>query len=168
VSRDDRGAYFASLITRLTTYQLRTHYLFYHSIKYHFDEQKKNIGSGEERNGMQTFVPFSSYISAMDFAPEELGKINDLLGHCVVGLEKEDLIGNSYHIGKAEDLQKRSYKDAKESGIIFTPTVIGLSLFMWAYGHGQLPNEKFFEKDLIFPNDQNIILGPTIATKLLT
>src|ERR1700761_7877688 len=28
ITRDDRGAYFTSLISRLTTYQLRTHYLF--------------------------------------------------------------------------------------------------------------------------------------------
>src|SRR5205085_5598990 len=33
ISRDDRGAYFNSLINRLSTYQLRAHYLLYHAVK---------------------------------------------------------------------------------------------------------------------------------------
>jgi hypothetical protein len=53
ISRDDRGATFNSIISRLSTYQLRTHYLFYHSTKKHFDGQLMNIGSSSDRTKMR-------------------------------------------------------------------------------------------------------------------
>jgi hypothetical protein len=46
ISRDDRGAYFTSLISRLSTYQLRSHYIFYHLFKKIFDGEDINIHDG--------------------------------------------------------------------------------------------------------------------------
>ncbi|HHT9159931.1 MAG TPA: hypothetical protein ACFYEH_08710 [Candidatus Brocadiaceae bacterium] len=163
VSRDDRGAYFVSLISRLSTYQLRSHYLVYQSIKKTFDGQSMNIGEGEDRTKMELFIPFSTYIQAMDFTQEESKNIQNIIIHSIWGLNKEDLIDRIQY-GTLEYIQKR-YKDAKVPGIILEPTILGVELFMWAYGQGQRNNNDFFLHEMQFNNDQNIKISETIQTK---
>ncbi len=163
VSRDDRGAYFVSLITRLSTYQLRTHYLIYQSIKRTFDGQTMNIGDSKDRMEMELFIPFSTYIHAMDFTQEEINNSQNIMIHSIWGLNKEDLI-DRFQYGSLGYVQER-YKDAKEPGIILQPTNLGVELFMWAYGQGQRQNNDFFLQELQFNNDQNIKLSETIPTK---
>lgn len=163
VSRDDRGAYFVALISRLSTYQLRTHYLIYHSIKKSFDGQPMNIGDGKDRGKMELFIPFSTYINAMDITQEEINNLDNIMTHSVWGLNKEDLI-DQFQYGSVDYIQNR-YKDAKESGIILQPTNLGVELFMWAYGQGQRKINDFFLTDIKFNNDQNIKIAETIPTK---
>ncbi|MDI9872602.1 hypothetical protein [Flectobacillus roseus] len=163
VSRDDRGAYFVALISRLSTYQLRTHYLIYQSIKKSFDGQPMNIGDSKDRGKMELFIPFSTYIGAMDFTQEEIENFQNIMTHSIWGLNKEDLI-DEFQYGPLDYIQKR-YKDAKESGIILQPTNLGVELFMWAYGQGQRQNNHFFLTDIKFNNVQNIKISETIPTK---
>jgi len=163
VSRDDRGAYFVALISRLSTYQLRTHYLIYQSIKKSFDGQPMNIGDSKDRTEMELFIPFSTYVSAMDFTQEEIKNFLNIMTHSVWGLNKEDLI-DQFQYGPLDYIQKR-YKDAKKPGIILQPTNLGVELFMWAYGQGQRQNNDFFLTDIKFNNDQNIKIIEIIPTK---
>lgn len=163
VSRDDRGAYFVSLISRLSTYQLRTHYLVYQSIKKSFDGQPINIGDSKDRREMELFISFTTYIQAMDFTKEEINNFHNIMAHSIWGLNKEDLI-DEFQYGPADFIQKE-YPDAKESGIILQPTNLGVELFMWAYGQGQRKNNDFFLPEIKFNNDQNIKIGNSIPTK---
>jgi hypothetical protein len=163
ISRDDRGAYFVSLISRLSTYQLRTHYLIYQSIKKSFDGQKLNIGESNDRRQMELFIPFTTNIQAMDFTMDEIKKFHNIMTHSIWGLNKEDLI-DQFQYGPLDYIQKK-YKDAKEPGIILQPTNLGVELFMWAYGQGQRQNNDFFLSEIKFDNEQNIVIKETIPTK---
>jgi hypothetical protein len=163
ISRDDRGAYFISLISRLSTYQLRTHYIVYQLIKDYFDGQPFNIGDSKDRREMELFIPFTTYTQAMDFTLEESNKFVNILTHSIWGLNKEDLI-DQIHYGPVDFIQKK-YSDAKESGIILQPTSLGVELFMWAYGHGQRADNDFFSPEIQFKNDQNIKIGISIPIK---
>ncbi|HEX9830777.1 MAG TPA: hypothetical protein VGA94_03730 [Thermodesulfobacteriota bacterium] len=58
ISRDDRGAAFISLISRLTSYQIRAHFVFYHIIKNIFDgESLLHIGSPDDRKKWRYLSP---------------------------------------------------------------------------------------------------------------
>lgn len=160
ISRDDRGAYFVSLISRLSTYQLRTHYLVYHSIKSQFNGQKMNVGFSDDREKMEIFMPYPTYYNALDFSEEEMPNSMFLMEHAVVGLFKERLI-EDYTYGPTEHLKKR-FEEAAEAGIIFEPSMLGVELFMWAYGFGQVQNNDFFLPDIEFKNNLNIKLDKTI------
>jgi len=162
ISRDDRGAYFTSLISRLSTYQLRTHYLFYQSIKQHFNGKNINIGEPKDRSKLQLFVPFTTYIEAMDFSKDEVPNNWNLMIHSVWGLNKEELIENFLYGGA--DFIKTSYKEASQDGILFQPTTLGVELLMWAFGYGQQDINNFFKIELIFTNDQQIKIGETFIT----
>jgi hypothetical protein len=160
IQRDDRGAYFISLISRLSTYQLRTHYLVYHSLKRLFDDQKMNIASSDDRTRMEFYMPYLTYFAALDFSEEEMPNSLFIMEHSVVGLMKEKLI-EDYRYGPAESLQK-TFKDASDAGIIFEPSMLGVELFMWAYGYGQKQNNDFFLKETEFHNNLKITLDQIV------
>ena len=163
ISRDDRGAYFVALISRLSTYQLRTHYLFYHCLKNHFDGQDINIGDGNSWGNLELFVSMETYYHAMDFTEEENKNWTNLLAHSVWGLNKEDLLTH-FRYGNQEFIKKQ-FDQATEAGILFQPTKLGVELFMWAYGQGQLESNHFFDKQIVFTNEQEIKIGKSFSTK---
>lgn len=163
ISRDDRGAYFVSLITRLSTYQLRTHYLIYQSIKNHFDGQDMNVGDSKDRSKMELFISYETYIQAMDFTSQEIANFHTLMQHSIWGLDKEELIA-TFRYGSKEYLESR-YQNANKAGIIIQPSNLGIELFMWAYGYGQQAINSFFNKNIEFNNVQNILIGETERTK---
>lgn len=163
ISRDDRGAYFVSLISRLSTYQLRTHYLFYHLIKQQFNGEDINIHDGNNWSNLQMFISLDTFYNSMDFTEEEGVNWGNILSHAIWGLNKEELLtGFSYG---NEDHVKKKFTEAKTAGIIYQPTKMGVELFMWAYGHGQQNTNDFFKSNFEFPNEQNLRLGEGISTK---
>lgn len=163
ISRDDRGAYFVSLISRLSTYQLRSHYLFYHLFKQQFDGEDININEGSKWSNLQMFIPFYTFYNSMDFTEEEASNWGNILSHAIWGLNKEELLtGFSY--GNV-DYIKTKFSEAKTGGIIYQPTKIGVELFMWAYGYGQKDPNDFFKQELQFLNEQKLTIGEGISTR---
>jgi len=67
VSRDDRGAYFVAMLGRLSSYQIRTHYVCYHIAKRLFDGTDLSIGMYDDRKKMPIYILMETYLSAMDF-----------------------------------------------------------------------------------------------------
>ncbi len=163
VSRDDRGAYFVSLTTRLSTYQLRTHYLVYQSIKASFNGEELNIGDSKDRTSMELFIPYSTYFNAMDFTESEANNFSSILTHSIWGLNKENLI-DQFQYGPVDYIQKR-YSNAAEGGIVLQPTSLGVELFMWAFGFGQRQNNDFFINEVEFNNEQKVRIDGTFKTK---
>lgn len=163
ISRDDRGVYFISLVSRLTTYQIRTHYFLYNLVKMLFDGIEVGIASSN-RWKLQTFIPFPSYSVAMEFSPKEKPYI--ILQHVMFGLAKEGLIEPDFLFGSKENLIS-NYRGTKEqitkaleeesgNGIIFMPSPLGVELFHWAYGKGDIPVDDFLKPEIKFHSDTKI------------
>lgn len=150
ISRDDRGATFLSLIGRLSTYQLRTHYIMYRIIRELFNNTNIKFGLRQEREKMFTYLPNSVYQAAMDFYGEE----NELLitTSSLIGLLNENLMDKPWLLGSKENLQT-NFQDAQEGGILFTPSNLGFELFMWVHGYSDIGTESFFNLD--FDSDLN-------------
>jgi hypothetical protein len=163
ISRDDRGAYYTDLISRLSTYQLRTHYLFYHSIKSHFSGQDINVNDGNTWRDLELFFPYETYFYAMDFSKEEYENWGNLLSHSLWGLNKEDLI-SEFSFGN-QDFIKKKFSLADIDGVLMSPTKIGVELFMWAYGLGQNNPNDFFKESVTFKNELALKIGYSISTK---
>jgi hypothetical protein len=142
ISRDDRGASFISLISRLSTYQIRAHYVFYYIIKNLFDGQSMSVGTGEDREQMETYFPVDSFATAMAFDEKE--ELNLLMAHIMFGLEKERLIEREFSTGSKNHMEK-FFKNAKHPGIIFQPSPLGTELFLWAHGKSSTGIAEFLE-----------------------
>ncbi len=155
VSRDDRGAVLISLLSRLSTYQIRTHYIFYHFIKKTFDGTNIDPNTSEGRDKLELFIPQNIYETAMEFEQEE--NINVLSSHIIFGLQKESLIGDIFGYGPKEHI-KKWFKNAPTKGIIFQPSVLGIELFLWAYGKPHLFGRDYLKPCNEFEIDSKINL----------
>lgn len=153
ISRDDRGASINALISRLSAYQLRTHYIFYHMLKHLFNGTCINVGIGEGREKMQTYVPLDVYVYAMEFDGQE--NVEVLWDHIMFGLAKESLIDDFFYSGDKEYI-KQFFGKAPGPGIIFQPSPLGIELFLWAYGKGDLPIKEFFNPMNQFEIDNRV------------
>lgn len=159
ISRDDRGASITALVGRLTTYQIRSHYLFYSVVKEIFDGNNLLISNTfTNRNQLETFVSIESYIAAMEFSEGE--DIGNILSHVVFGLDREKLIESNFEFGGTEKI-----KNFGSNGIIFIPSTLGVELFLWAHGKGNIPVQQFLETNCNFASEIDIpIVGTFKAT----
>jgi len=140
-----------------STYQIRSHFFLYNLIKLIFDGDSHNVVSNEGRLALTTYVPFESYESAMEFSAKEDASV--ILNHVMFGLAKEGLIEQSFQYGSAAHLSKY-HGDQVEAGIVFAPSALGVELFLWAYGRGDLNIAKFLDPDIKFVSATKIQTVP--------
>jgi hypothetical protein len=136
IERDDRGATLAALVGRMSTYQLRCHYVMY------AHGQRLLAGSGvrlghasERRQSAEFFMPYETWIEGMALTDDETSRLKEIAAHCGVGLMREGLIGSRFASGSPEGLGKVfERKFGEREGIVFELTVLGVELFMAAQG----------------------------------
>lgn len=155
VGRDDRGAAFVALLGRLSTYQIRSHYFFYSLIRIVYEGLKENIGVAEGRQRLTTFIPVTAYIVAMEFGKSE--NVPAIISHVMFGLSREALIEGQFMFGGAE-LSKK-YPVASGPGIVFAPSALGVELFLWAHGQGDLQTNSILNPAVHLTSDVQITSG---------
>lgn len=146
---DDRGAVLTSLIGRLSTYQIRSHYFFYSLFKEVFNGEELTPASGDDRAQMQLFVSIPSYVSALESLTEENTLV--IAQHVLFGLHRENLLAD-FTMAEVETLRSR-YGDVLGGGIVLVPSATGVELFLWAHGRGEISVHDFLSKDLVFSTD---------------
>jgi len=145
IPRDDRGAAILSLVSRLTTFQISAHCIFYYLFKVLFDGKPLSPTIESNVLKMMIFVPRATFFEAMEFSDRE--DINVLTSHVMFGLRKEELIGVHFAYGAVDNIQ-RYWVDADCPGLILEPSTLGVELFLWAYGVGNLPVEEYLNCEL--------------------
>ncbi|MBY0554352.1 hypothetical protein K2P97_07480 [bacterium] len=127
--RDDRTISALKQIETMSTYEIRSHYLFYTYVRKAFMGGEYQIS--KEADKFELFVPMNTYLAGMEIAGAE--NSNLVLSHSIVGLNNRNLIQN-YSYGSKDFISKTNYKDADTNGIVFTPTPLGAQLFLLANG----------------------------------
>jgi len=159
ISRDDRGSTYISLLSRMSVYQIRTHYVFYKLVKEIFDgETGDPLNSQQTRSNLKVYLPISTYCEAMGFDQNEYEDRWTILSQSFHGLLRENLIDDKiFSLGPAKQLKKH-HKDAEEEGIIFIPSTYGIELFSWAHGYNNLPTNQFLNPEVSFNTLEKISL----------
>jgi hypothetical protein len=142
ISRDDRSASNVALISRLSTYQLRSHYIFYRTIKRLFDGTNIPVSDPGARSSLLVVIPFSVYSTAMEFYEEE--DIRSLFYHAMSGLAQEYLIEMQANL--AGGLVPYFMRSESE-GMTVVPSVRGVELFLAAYGFGHFGVDRFLSPE---------------------
>lgn len=145
--RDDRGARIAKVIDSLSTYQLRSHFLMYASIKHVFKGNGLRFNI-EGRPKLKIFLPFSGYLPAMDFNDKESQQAAQIISHVFFGLNADGLIEDAWKYGQKEHLTDMC-PEVQEGGIICQPSALGAELFLTAFGHADKPLEYIFDDAFI-------------------
>ncbi len=71
MSRDDRGASFIALLSRLSVYQIRAHYVFYSIIKRLFEGKDLPVTLPQGRQGAEAYISLDVFVTAMGFDERE-------------------------------------------------------------------------------------------------
>lgn len=147
VSRDDRAASLIALIGRLSTYQIRAHYILCTVFKRLYDGSGLGLSIADQRE-IVIYLPYSSYYRAMDFSDAEQQNFVPLLEHVFFGLDRERLVAFSVY-GGPEVIQLH-WPMASEGGILYRPSALAAELYLWAHGCPNLgapalldPNRQF-------------------------
>ncbi len=143
LGRDDRGARVSKILSGLSTYQIRTHYLVYATVKALFFDKKLSIDL-EGRPKMQVFLPFGGYAEAMDFSEAERKQFGQIISHVFFGLHVEGLIEGQWQCGPKDSITEL-FAAAPDGGIICQPSALGVELFLWAFGKAEHPLSYLFD-----------------------
>ncbi len=142
IGRDDRGARISQILNSLSTYQIRTHYLIYFAMQNIFKESGFHFNMNDRPN-MQIFIPYDTYIKAMNFSEEELSQITPMINHSFFGLHNESLI-EDFSYGNEENI-KKIFKEATTGGILCSPSAFGAELYLWAHGLSDKTYDYIFQ-----------------------
>ena len=166
--KDDRGITNSKLVSNLSSYQIRAHYIFYSLLRKTFLSYRSVVSPGTSRQMMFIYLPTELFYRLMNIFeeyPNPNARLN-ILSHSMNGLRRADLIEDNYIYGGPEffkqDLIKCRIDDFPmreeilcDHGITFQPTPGGMELFLWAHGLGQFTHFQFLDEELkieSFPN----------------
>ena len=137
VSRDDRGTRWVKLITSLSTYEIRLHYVLYSAPRavYVQRPQRTDWGNGQSYGELRVVMSQLDVMKAMDFTPE--APAGEIMAEAMFALHREDLI-TKWVMGPSEEAQRNLGRMAGPPGFLlcFAPTTVGVQLYMWAQGRG--------------------------------
>jgi hypothetical protein len=137
--RDDRGIAYSAQINRLSSPQLRLHFVIYSTL--HSALRRGTFGSLSELRRAHLFLPYRELFPAM-----ELDESEDALNrfeHAFYGLHRESLVGESFGYGNADFGLQGLVPQADEPGLAVSPTPSGIELFLWGVGLGHLSVHVF-------------------------
>lgn len=155
ISRDDRGATFTKLIGRLSSYQLRAHYILYTMLKKEYNGQDIDIDSHNAVKKHFIF-PRETFLVAMDFQADE--PLDAIISHIFLGLAREGLIGNDWVLADTKSVG-RFINIKGDKGIMgFFPEGLGFELYLWAHGLGNKDLNSFYEKEIVFNKIKDIYI----------
>jgi hypothetical protein len=162
VERDDRGARFASILSRLSTYQVRCHFVLYRLFKMLFDGGGGTVNTDGGRSALEMFVPGSAFAASMDLVEAESADV--IVSHTIVGLVGESLLGSHYKFEGQDFIKQNGFAGATDSGIIVQPSTLGAELFHWAHGIGDIHTSRFLDPALKFPSEVKIKLTSGVCS----
>ncbi len=154
IDRDDRGAIMMKIVSQLTTYQLRAHYITYQIIRRLLVGQELAFTKRLDREKMQIFISINDFYKSMDFVKGENPEI--LIPHIFFGLRKFELIDKFYYgtdKGVTIDINGN-----RKKGIRIIPSALGAELFLWVYGKSNLTNKEILNDGYEFPLVEGIQL----------
>ena len=165
ITRDDRGNTYINLISRLSTYQIRTHFIIYTLMRRLFVGEKLNPGMREDREKMRIYIPFDDYDRAMAF--EENEDKNACFIHSWFGLIRENLIHNSGAYGSIQNLQKfYPHRKFSKRGVLVQPSDSGFDFYLWGHGRGEIFPHEFLNPNINLESPQGIEI-PTNAFAII-
>lgn len=145
IGRDDRGATLTSLVGRLSTYQVRTHYLIYAHAQRRLAGSTFNLGLDTDRNmHARVYLPLHVWANGMAFTQDESAMFGDIINDCIQGLLREDLIEVPFGFGSGQPLSTVGFPNAG-TGLATQLSPLGIQLFVWSHGYNRSIYERFLD-----------------------
>jgi hypothetical protein len=123
------------------------------------------LGGTDERRAKSLYLPFEAFSTAMELTASE--NFETILGHTMFGLHSEGLLENAEWAPSAKQLtQNDAIFDGNApdgpGGIVVTPSTLGIELYMWAHGCGDLPTSRFLDREVVLSSDVKVTVSPGV------
>ena len=145
--KDDRGAIFLGMVSRMSNWEIRTHYIFYTIIRRLYSD-KYDTFTPDLRRKMRTAIPMNDFLKVMGFDEYLLARNQGVISQIMWGLNRESF------------LERLSYD---EELLIYSPTVMGSQLYLWALGEGGSHESKLLDPQVILPEIENVLIPESYA-----
>lgn len=136
VGRDDRGARWVALVTSMSSYAIRLHYVAYTAAQICLRTHPVVVEWGNESDYQQlTFVVAANELTvSMEF--DESEDPEDIVPETMFELAREGMITNWTYC-PPKDFERRYNRTSPPGGAFtFHPTSVGIQLLAWAHGKG--------------------------------
>ena len=144
--RDDRALTFLKILSNMSNYEIRLHYIIYSSFRHVFlNSNEFNVTLTDKCTQSELFFPLSQFIES--FALEEGEDINVILEHALPGLATRNLINANWSYGN-KDFMKTKYKFLDSDGIIASPSLLGSQIYLAAHGNINTPANKLCDSSI--------------------
>ena len=153
-NRNDIGQSILKTITRLSSYDLRLHYIFYMSLRKKFLGKKIHLGDSTYSQLCGIYISKKCMDIAMSFSDEEI-EYSDIIYDTVLrNLSRENLISEPYSYAKKgfkiDDIAM------PEDGLYLIPSNLGATLLLWGMGYGMTSTDKIFASNMDFSIPEHI------------
>lgn len=158
---DDRPAAMSALIGRLSTAQLRFHYLVYAGARASLqrrvaEDSLVNLYQADERRGQRVYVPMEAIDSALRLDESADASV---IPHCVYGLIRENLLDDVFDGGGGDHLRSK-FGRVLDAGYVLTLSIVGIELFMTAHGiRGVDPVGGYLDQACATPALEGVEMG---------
>ena len=153
-SRDDRALTILKLLSSMSNYEIRLHYILYSTFRETFlDSDKFIITDINQSIKCERFFPENGFIDS--FIVEEGEDINMILEHALPGLATRSLISTNYFYG-GKDFIKSKFQSLDSGGIVASPSLLGVQLYLAAHGYLDISANRFCESSLDLELWENI------------
>lgn len=170
--RDDRAATYIELLARLSTYQIRTHYVLYCAAQVACAAMPGidlSHVAGRDRVG-DFFMRFPRFFTLLDLSDSEMDDLPAVLTHALVGLHREGLIGVHWHFSTDRDNVSASEAGQGHEfpcgGLVFGLSMFGIELFCAAHGFSGEPASTFVEPSPHFEAAMSTAIARVSADRL--
>jgi hypothetical protein len=166
---DDRGATWASLVSRLATADVHLHYLIYQAFRHlYLGQTTIDLANAAIRETHRIYIGASDIVEAMGIDPANGWE--RVIVPAMSALVREGLVGGQYAYVAADILQQQFSIDTSEPGIIVPPSVPGLELFLWAFNYGRLPVHVALIPELQFVSQEGLksVTRPRIVGEMVS
>lgn len=148
ISRDDRAISYLHTISRLSSYQLRAHYIFYFLFKKIYNRYDTNLAIISNQIQLFCYLPNKVFHTAMSFTKDENTFIINT--HILNGLVREKLIGPTRLFGGPKLILSTLEIKLKSPGIVIQPSTLGMELFLWANNFPNINIKNFLDEKIKF------------------
>jgi len=162
----DTGVVVAQLIRRLSSAQLRAHFLIYSGLR-RLREPIPVLDLSLAVNQSELHLELD-YVSFFEHMKESTSSLHDhrgLLQHVILGLAREELVDDvSWNYSRTMASAPDGDDGHTEEPLAVHPSPLGAELFLWGMGSPVIDQARLFDPglELVYPDD----IGPLVGSRL--
>jgi hypothetical protein len=146
---EDRALIFLKLLSEMSHYEIKSHYLFYSKIRDLNLNTRYNIFSSIESQMIKGYVSYNEFETFLGIKDWEYYDKKVLLSDIFFRFDKSALIENFIYgnIKRIRNIDPNTH----EGDISFSCSVFGVQFYLWAHGEGLRQASDFFDSNLQLP-----------------